>query len=77
MQVMAEAGKAPVLASAFNIAAFNLGNACGAWIGGVVINQGLGLTALPLVAAGISLIGVALTFMIRKPLMVAPRTVDA
>jgi DHA1 family inner membrane transport protein len=67
MQVMAEAGKAPVLASAFNIAAFNLGNAGGAWVGGVVIDQGLGLTALPWVAAAISLAGVALTYTIRKP----------
>jgi hypothetical protein len=33
MQVMAQAEDAPVLASAFNIAAFNLGNAIGAWAG--------------------------------------------
>lgn len=39
------------LASSFNIAAFNLGNALGAWLGGVVIDHGPGLTALPWVAA--------------------------
>lgn len=39
------------LASSLNIAAFNLGNALGAWAGGVVISQGPGLKALPLAAA--------------------------
>lgn len=48
------------LASSLNIAAFNLGNALGAWAGGVTIDRGLGLSALPLVAAGITAIGLAL-----------------
>jgi len=39
------------LASSLNIAAFNLGNALGAWVGGVVIAQGPGMEALPWVAA--------------------------
>ncbi|MGO4303524.1 MFS transporter [Cupriavidus sp. RAF12] len=39
------------LASSFNIAAFNLGNGIGAWLGGVVVDHGPGLTALPWVAA--------------------------
>ncbi|MEC3764321.1 MULTISPECIES: MFS transporter [Cupriavidus] len=39
------------LASSFNIAAFNLGNGLGAWMGGVVVDHGPGLTALPWVAA--------------------------
>ncbi|TPJ34130.1 MFS transporter [Mesorhizobium sp. B2-8-3] len=38
------------LASSFNIAAFNLGNAIGAWLGGFVIDHGPGLGAVPLVA---------------------------
>jgi DHA1 family inner membrane transport protein len=38
------------LASSFNIAAFNLGNAIGAWAGGVVIDHGPGLAFVPLVA---------------------------
>lgn len=38
------------LASSFNIAAFNLGNAIGAWTGGAVIDHGFGLSAVPLVA---------------------------
>lgn len=43
------AGKS--LASSFNIAAFNLGNALGAWVGGVVIEHGAGLGVVPMVAA--------------------------
>lgn len=39
------------LASSFNIAAFNLGNAIGAWAGGVVIDHGLGLATVPLWAS--------------------------
>ncbi|TPM28762.1 MFS transporter [Mesorhizobium sp. B2-3-4] len=38
------------LASSFNIAAFNLGNAIGAWLGGFVIDHGPGLGAVPLIA---------------------------
>jgi len=48
------------LASSLNIAAFNLGNALGAWAGGVTIDRGLGLSALPLIAAGITAIGLVL-----------------
>lgn len=44
-------GAGQSIASSFNIAAFNLGNALGAWLGGVVIAHGPGLTALPWVAA--------------------------
>lgn len=39
------------LASSFNIAAFNLGNAVGAWAGGAVIDHGPGLASVPLIAA--------------------------
>ncbi len=48
------------LASSLNIAAFNLGNALGAWVGGITIDRGLGLSTLPLVAAGITAIGLML-----------------
>lgn len=44
-------GAGQSLASSFNIGAFNLGNAAGAWLGGAVIDHGLGLGALPWVAA--------------------------
>jgi DHA1 family inner membrane transport protein len=60
-------GAGQSLASSFNIAAFNLGNAIGAWAGGMVIDHGPGLTYVPAVAAlfpllalAVSLIGVRL-----------------
>ncbi|MFB6448154.1 MFS transporter [Bradyrhizobium tunisiense] len=63
------------LASSLNIAAFNLGNALGAWAGGVAIDRGLGLSALPLVAAGITTIGLVLALwslrLDRAPVAVA------
>jgi MFS transporter, DHA1 family, inner membrane transport protein len=43
-------GAGQSLASSFNIAAFNLGNAIGAWLGGAVIDHG-GLASVPWVAA--------------------------
>lgn len=44
-RVMDQAAGAPTLASAANIAAFNLGNALSAWLGGLVISSGLGYDA--------------------------------
>jgi DHA1 family inner membrane transport protein len=44
-------GAGQSLASSFNIAAFNLGNAAGAWAGGIVIDRGAGLGAVPIFAA--------------------------
>lgn len=44
-------GVGQALASSLNIAAFNLGNAIGAWVGGLAIDHGPGLAHLPLVAA--------------------------
>ena len=60
LRVLEKAGNAGRnLASSLNIAAFNLGNALGAWAGGVTIDAGLGFAALPLVAAAITLVGLA------------------
>ncbi|MDQ0847205.1 MFS transporter [Streptomyces sp. V1I6] len=44
-RVLDQAHGAPTLASAVNIGAFNLGNALSAWLGGIVIAAGMGLTA--------------------------------
>lgn len=44
-RVMHYAGGAPTLASGANIGAFNVGNALGAWAGGVEISAGLGYTS--------------------------------
>lgn len=51
---------APNLVSTLNIAAFNVGNALGAWVGGAVIARGLGLTAVPLAAGALGLVGFVL-----------------
>lgn len=53
MQVMSRAGDAPVLASSFNIAAFNLGNGMGAWLGSSALAGGAAYTQLPLIGAAI------------------------
>ena len=44
-------GAGQSLASSFNIGAFNLGNAIGAWLGGLVIEYGPGLALIPLIAS--------------------------
>jgi DHA1 family inner membrane transport protein len=54
MRVLESAKEAPNLASALNIAAFNVGNALGAWAGGVMIDRGSGLSGVPWVAAAIA-----------------------
>ncbi|WP_022720377.1 MFS transporter [Rhodopseudomonas sp. B29] len=59
------AGAGQSLASSFNIAAFNLGNAIGAWLGGAVIAHG-GLTAVPWVAALAPLAGVAVAGLAKR-----------
>lgn len=45
------AGAGQSLASSFNIGAFNLGNAIGAWLGGFALDAGFGLGDLPWIAA--------------------------
>ncbi|MES2552464.1 MAG: MFS transporter [Pseudomonadota bacterium] len=65
MYVLDKASKAPNLASALNIAAFNLGNAGGAWLGGVVIDAGMGLGALHWVGALVTLSGLLLAIFSR------------
>jgi MFS transporter, DHA1 family, inner membrane transport protein len=56
-------GAGQSLASSFNIAAFNLGNAIGAWLGGIVIDHGPGLGAIPWVAALVPLAGLLLALL--------------
>lgn len=54
------------LASSLNIAAFNLGNALGAWLGGVTVDRGPGLQALGYVAALVTLAGLAMALWSRS-----------
>jgi MFS transporter, DHA1 family, inner membrane transport protein len=58
-RVLDQAAGAPTLASAANIGAFNLGNAVGAALGGLVIGAGLGFPAANLVGAAMAAAGVA------------------
>lgn len=63
MRVMQAAAQAPGLASSVNVGAFNLGNALGAALGGVVISQGFGYAAVPLVGAALAAGGLALVWL--------------
>ena len=61
MRVLENAnGAGQNLAASLNIAAFNLGNALGAWAGGLVIDHGPGLRSLGWIAALITLGGLAI-----------------
>ncbi|MGW6228401.1 MFS transporter [Cellulosimicrobium cellulans] len=57
MRVMSYAQGAPTLASGANIAAFNVGNALGAWIGGLTIAAGLGFTSPLWAGAAMTAVG--------------------
>lgn len=57
INVVLHGKEAPNLVSTLNIAAFNVGNALGAWVGGTVIDRGYGLPAVPVAAAGLAVIG--------------------
>jgi len=66
MRVLDKAsGAGQNLASSLNIAAFNLGNAIGAWVGGVTIERGPGLAALGWVAAALTLVGLGIALWSR------------
>ncbi|MDR6872348.1 DHA1 family inner membrane transport protein [Bosea sp. BE125] len=61
MRVLQQAGGAGQgLASSLNIAAFNLGNAFGAWLGGFVISHGPGLPGIAPIAALVPLAALGL-----------------
>jgi len=57
MRVMKYAGSATTLVSGANIGAFNVGNALGAWVGGLTISAGLGYTSPIWAGAGIAAAG--------------------
>ncbi|MFJ6082195.1 MFS transporter [Streptomyces sp. NPDC092369] len=57
LMVMEKASSAPSLASSANQAAFNLANAGGAWIGGLALAAGFGVTSPAVVGAGLAVLG--------------------
>lgn len=62
-RVLDAAGTAGTLASAVNIGVFNLGNAVGAWLGGLVISAGFGFPAANAVGAAMAAGGVAVALV--------------
>ncbi|MET7389478.1 MFS transporter [Streptomyces sp. NPDC005529] len=62
MLLMAKAKNAPTMAAASNHSAFNLANAGGAWLGGLVISAGWGWASPNLVGAALALAGLGLAF---------------
>lgn len=70
----AAGGAGQTLASSLNIAAFNLGNALGAWLGGAVIDHGPGLAAVTWVGALMPAAALVVALMSQR---LATRTVVA
>jgi len=60
MRLMNVAGEAQTLGAALNHSAFNIANALGAWLGGLTLAAGWGLTAPMWVAVGLTLSGMAI-----------------
>lgn len=65
-RIMHYADHAPTLASSSNIAAFNVGNALGAWLGGITITAGLGYTSPLWVGAALTLAALAVMIVARR-----------
>jgi len=61
MRVVQQASEGPHLASTLNIAAFNLGNAMGAFIGGAMIDMNFGLSSVSIAGAVVALLGLLVT----------------
>lgn len=66
MDVLHRARNAPTLASAMNIAAFNLGNAAGAWAGGFAIDHGASLQMVPVIASLFAFAAMGTVWLNRK-----------
>ncbi|GHF50314.1 DHA1 family inner membrane transport protein [Amycolatopsis bartoniae] len=59
LRTMKHAQDAPTMASGANIAAFNIGNAIGAWLGGLALGAGFGYVSPLWVGAGLGVAGLA------------------
>lgn len=77
MQVMSFGSQAPELAATANIAAFNLANAIGGFIGGYLVDSHYGAASVPFVAAVIPLFGLAFIMAQQRRLRNAPSTEGA
>ncbi len=63
LRVVSEAASAPNLASTLNQGAFNLGNAIGAWVGGLALTYGVSYDSLPWIGVGLTLCALALALV--------------
>jgi DHA1 family inner membrane transport protein len=63
LRLMAVAGAAETLGAASTHSALNFANALGAWLGGIVIDRGLGFLAPSWVGVGLSLGGLAFLWL--------------
>ena len=63
MRVVDSAPDAPNLVATLNQGAFNLGNAAGAWLGGLAIGAGMAYGSLPWVGAGLSAVALGVTVL--------------
>ncbi|PWI18773.1 MFS transporter [Streptomyces sp. Act143] len=76
LMVMEKASSAPSLASSANQAAFNLANAGGAWIGGLALAAGFGVTSPALAGAALAVLGLGVAgaaALVDRRRAVAPR----
>jgi DHA1 family inner membrane transport protein len=73
MRVVDTAPEAPNLVATLNQGAFNLGNASGAWLGGLAIGAGVTYSALPWLGAALGAVALGLTG-VSLALETAPRS---
>ncbi len=76
LRIMQYAGDAPTLASGANIAAFNVGNALGAWLGGLTITAGLGYTSPLWIGAAMTL-GALVVLLVADAVARRARVIEA
>lgn len=71
MRAMHAASDAPTLAASMNIAAFNLGNAVGAGVGGLALGAGWGYASVPVAGAVLAFVGFVVIWLMRDRVRVA------
>src|SRR4051812_26269104 len=77
LRLMSVAGEAQTLGAAMNHSSLNLGNALGAWIGGLVIAAGWGYRAPALVGVVLALAGLGVLLLSATTARRTPATADA
>jgi DHA1 family inner membrane transport protein len=60
VNILRHAEEAPQVASSINVSIIHIGNACGAILGGWVLDSNLGLASVPVVSGFVTIIGIVL-----------------